>query len=199
MAIKVGITGGIGSGKSTVCRIFKLLGAPVFEADKEAKDLLLSDSAIKEQLINLYGNDIYVSNGAIDRKKLAAIIFNNKIELERVNNIVHPAVRSKYSEWSQKQDYEYTIHEAAILFESGFYKMMDFSILVSAPKNIRIERILNRDNASVKQIEERMANQWEDDLKRELASVELVNDDTKLLIPQIIKIDKQLREHGKIW
>jgi dephospho-CoA kinase len=199
MAISVGITGGIGSGKSTICEIFKLLGVPVFEADMEAKKLLNTNSEIKKRLIDLYGKDIYTSDGTVHRKKLAGIIFNNNIELSRVNEIIHPVVRSEYFEWLKKQETKYIIHEAAILFESGFYKMMDFSILISAPEDIRINRVAKRDNVTFEQVQKRIDNQWSDDRKRKLASWEIVNDNKKLIIPQLVKIDKQLKEYGKIW
>lgn len=199
MTISVGITGGIGSGKSTVCEIFKLLGAPVFEADKEAKRLLDTNSEIKLKLIHLFGDDIYTANGTINRKKLAGIIFNNNIQLSKVNEVVHPVVRSEFFEWIKKQDCAYVIHEAAILFESSFYKMMDFTILVSAPENDRIKRVAKRDNVTFEQVRERIANQWSDEQKRELASLEIVNNNKELIIPQLVKIDKQLKEYGKIW
>ena len=199
MAISVGVTGGIGSGKSMVSEIFKLFGVPVFEADKEAKSLLNSNVDIRSKLTNLYGEDIYTPNGTVDRKKLAGIIFNNDIELSKVNKIVHPVVRLEYLEWLKKQDHPYVIHEAAILFESGFYKMMDFTILVSAPEEARIQRVAKRDNVTFEQVRERIVNQWSDEQKSELASLEIRNDNKKLIIPQLIKIDKQLKENGKIW
>lgn len=199
MAITVGITGGIGSGKSTICRVFQLLGVPVFEADIEARKLMTTSSEIKTGLIDLFGNDIYTQNGALDRKKLAGIIFSDKLQLEKVNALVHPVVRSEFEQWQQKQDTSYVVHEAAIMFESGFYKMMDFTILVSAPKKTRIKRVMKRDKINATQVEERMSKQWPDEQKRVLADMELITNDTKLLIPQIVKIDKQLKEYGKIW
>jgi len=199
MTISVGITGGIGSGKSTICSIFKLLGIPVFDADMEEKKILNSNTDVKEDLIHLYGNGIYTSDGPVNRKKLAGIIFNNDIELAKVNNIIHPAVRTEYFEWLKKQKSVYVIHEAAILFESGFYKMMDFTILVTAPVEIRIKRVAERDGVTFEQVRERIAKQWSDENKRELASVEIINNNKELIIPQLVKIDKQLKEYGKIW
>jgi dephospho-CoA kinase len=199
MAITVGITGGIGSGKSTVCKIFRLLGVPVFEADKVAKELINSNSEIKKELINLFGTDIYMANGLINRKKLAGIIFNDDIQLEKINKLIHPIVREEFLKWEKQQKAKYVIHEAAILFESGFYKLMDFTILVSTPKNERIKRVTKRDNISEKLVLERMAKQWSDEKKRKLATVEIKNDNRSLIIPEIIKTDKQLKEYGKIW
>lgn len=199
MAIKVGITGGIGSGKSTVCKIFKLIGIPVFEADKVAKYLINSDEKISNELIQLFGNNIYDSNKKLNKKMLADLIFNDESLLEKVNNLVHPAVRNEFILWHQKQNSKYTVHEAAILFESGFYKMMDFTILVSAPEITRIERVVKRDKIKPELVESRMSKQWNDEDKRKLASIELVNDNKHLLIPQILEIDKKLKTNGKIW
>lgn len=199
MALKVGITGGIGSGKSTVCKVFKVLGAPVFEADLVAKHLIDNDKKIRSGLINLFGKGIYTGDGRVDRKKLASLIFNNDIHLQKVNELVHPAVRSEFLSWTEGQDVPYVIHEAAILFESGFYKMMDFNILISAPEKERIERVTRRDGSLPEQVKLRMQKQWSDEEKRKLATIEIRNADRDFIIPQIIKIDKNLREHGKIW
>ncbi|MEN8118112.1 MAG: dephospho-CoA kinase [Bacteroidota bacterium] len=199
MAISVGVTGGIGSGKSTVCRIFKILGVPVFEADAVAKQLINSNAEIKSGLINLFGEDIYTKSGMVDRKKLAAIIFNDDLQLEKVNKLIHPVVRSEFQTWKNVQKTQYVIHEAAILFESGFYKMMNFTILVTAPEQLRIERVTTRDGSDAEQVKERMAKQWSDGQKRKLATIEIKNDNSELIIPQIIKFDNQLKEYGKIW
>ncbi len=199
MAITVGITGGIGSGKSTICNIFRLLGVPVFVADVAAKELTNTSPEIKSGLIDLFGSDIYTPNGTINRKKLAGIIFNDEIQLQKVNELVHPVVRAEFLKWAHQQETPYVIHEAAILFESGFYKMMDFTILVSAPEEMRIERVSQRDGATPEEVKERISKQWNDEQKRKLASIELTNDNRELLIPRIIEIDKQLKTHGKIW
>lgn len=199
MNLTIGITGGIGSGKSIVCRIFQILGAPVFEADLVSKHLINTHSEIKKGLINLYGELIYTPEGIIDRKKLAGIIFTDDLQRKKVNHLIHPFVFEEFCSWKTKQKSAYVIHEAAILFESGLYKNMDFNILVSAPENQRIERVISRDNLTAVQVRERMSKQWSDDKKRELASFEIVNDNKNLIIPLIIKIDKNLREHGKIW
>ncbi|MDX8341281.1 dephospho-CoA kinase [Draconibacterium sp. IB214405] len=199
MALKIGITGGIGSGKSMICQVFKLIGAPVFEADVWAKELVNSHEKIKSGLIDWYGSDIYTQNGTIDRKKLAGIIFTNEEELQKVNNLIHPVVREEFQYWAEKQTSPYVIHEAAILFESGFYKMMDYTILVTAPEEMRIQRVSSRDGSDEQAVKERIQKQWDDDKKRPLATLEIINDNKTLIIPQIIKIDKQLKEHGKIW
>lgn len=199
MAVTVGITGGIGSGKTTVCNVFRLLGVPVFEADAVAKKLVDTNKKIRTGLTDLYGPGIYTPNNGIDRKKLAAIIFNDDLQLKKVNALIHPVVREEFRNWLKKQDAPYVIHEAAILFESGFYKMMDFTILVSAPEKMRIGRVTKREGSTPEQVKERMAKQWSDEEKRKLATTEIVNDNRELIIPRILKIDKQLRENGKIW
>ncbi len=199
MAIKIGITGGIGSGKTTICKIFRLLGIPVFEADIVAKQLLISRPEIRTGLIRLFGEGVYMQDGAVDRKKLANIIFNDDIHLEKMNKLVHPFVREEFYKWAGEQNSSYIIHEAAILFESGFYKMMDYTILVSAPEKQRIERVMKRDGVPEKQVRERMGRQWTDGEKRKLASIEIINDNKRLIIPDIIEIDKKLKGYGKVW
>lgn len=199
MTLKIGITGGIGSGKSTVCNVFRVLGIPIFEADLVAKQLLNSNPEIKEELIRLYGKEIYTENNGVDRKKLANIIFNDDIQLAKINALVHPAVRNEFQHWAELQQSPYVIHEAAILFESGFYKMMDFTILVSAPEQQRIDRVIKREGITEELVKSRMKKQWTDAEKRQLASIELVNDNKNTILPQIIKIDKRLKEYGKIW
>jgi len=151
--IKVGITGGIGSGKSTVCKVFSALGIPVFEADKVAKELMNTDPVLQKQLKNLFGPAVYLPNQTIDRKYLAGIVFNNPSLLEQLNQIVHPAVRNAFNEWCDQQHSPYVIHEAAILFESGFYKLMDKTITVFANEDERINRVMQRDGASVELIQ----------------------------------------------
>jgi dephospho-CoA kinase len=199
MALTIGITGGIGSGKSTVCQIFKILGIPVFEADLVAKTLINSNTEIKKGLVALFGREIYGSDNRINRKMLADLIFNDDNLLEQVNRLVHPVVRNEFINWLKTQDSEYIIHEAAILFESGFYKMMNYTILVSAPEEMRIDRVTKRENITPEMVRGRMAKQWSDEEKRKLTTLELVNDNKKLIIPQILEIDKNLKTHGKIW
>lgn len=200
MALIIGVTGGIGSGKSTVCSVFKLLKVPVFEADKVAKQLLDTHPKVKKGLIHQFDENIYTENGTIDRKELAEIIFNDEVQLRKMNNLVHPVVREEFKKWVQENNQQpYVIHEAAILFESGFYKMMDYNILVSAPREKRIKWVMERDGVSRQQVEERMKNQLPEDEKQKLASIVLMNDNQNLLIPEILEIDKNIREYGKIW
>ncbi len=197
--LSIGITGGIGSGKSTVATVFKLLGIPVFEADQVAKSIIDVNPEIRNQFVQLFGNEIYNNNNKLNRKKLAEVIFNDDFLLEKVNQLVHPAVQNEYFSWLKLQESTYIIHEAAILFESGFYKLMDYTILVSAPENIRIERVCKRDTILPEQVRSRIRKQWTDEKRRELAGIELVNDNKRLLLPQILEIDYNLKAYGKIW
>jgi dephospho-CoA kinase len=194
--IKVGITGGIGSGKSTVCKVFTVLGVPVFYADSTAKQLMNSDLQLREQLIHLFGPAVYLPDLTIDRKYLAGIVFSDTSLLEKLNSIVHPAVRKAFDDWCLKQNASYIIHEAAILFESGFYKMMDKTIMVYTDEHERIERVVKRDKISTEMVIQRMNNQWKDEEKIKLADYVIGNNDRELIIPQIVEIDKKLRAHG---
>jgi dephospho-CoA kinase len=194
--IKVGITGGIGSGKSTVCQFFRTIGIPVFEADSEAKKLINNSDSIRSQLKALFGKDIYLPDQTIDRKKLAAFIFNSPPLLQKVNTIVHPEVRNYFFKWCEQQHTPYIVHEAAILFESGFYAMMDYTILITAPEAIRIQRVIARENTDAESVRARMEKQWKDEQKAELANAVIRNDGTELVVPQLVKLDKQFRTHG---
>ncbi len=193
---KVGITGGIGSGKSTICNFFRVLGIPVFEADTEAKKLINSSSAIRSKLIIQFGEDIYLPDHTINRKKLAELIFNSPFLLEKVNSIVHPEVRRHFHEWCEKQTSPYIVHEAAIMFESGFYKMMDETILITAPENIRIQRVLDRENTTEEDVKNRILKQWTDEEKMKLATYIINNNNEELIIPQLIELDKKFKAHG---
>jgi len=193
---KVGVTGGIGSGKSTICHFFNLMGIPVFNADQEAKRIINESSVIRSKMILHFGKDIYQQNQTIDRKKLAGIIFNSPPLLQKVNAIVHPEVRTYFFDWCKKQQSPYIVHEAAILFESGFYQMMDFNILVTAPEKDRIARVVKRDESSAEQIKERISKQWQDEEKIKLADFIIKNNNQELLLPALIELDLKFRKHG---
>jgi dephospho-CoA kinase len=198
MAVTVGITGGMGSGKSIACKIFRLLDVPVFEADGIAKELLDNHPEIRNELTSLFGESIYLSGQGANRKKLASLIFHDPVALMKVNNIIHPRVREAFIHWTRQQKAPYVLHEAAILFESGFYKMMDRNILIRADKELRIQRIMKRDGLSREQIKARMDQQWPDEKKAQLADYILVNNH-ELLLPEILRIHKKIEEYGKIW
>lgn len=170
----IGLTGGIGSGKTTVARMFEELGVPVYYADDEAKKLNDTSETIKTGLTNLLGNELY-KEGKLDRKKLAEIIFSDKKILEKVNQIIHPEVASHFKEWVSRQKSPYVLKEAAILFESGSYQFCDAVILVTAPEEERILRVMQRDNVTREQVMARMRNQWPEEQKKALADYIIEN------------------------
>jgi dephospho-CoA kinase len=188
----VGITGGIGSGKTFVCQILKAMGYPVFFSDQEAKNILIDNQTVKQQITDLFGTNSYLENGELNRKHLSNQIFNNKNLLEQMNQIVHPAVRSAFKEWTNQQTSRIVFNEAAIIFETGIYKNYDHVILVTAQKETKIKRIKKRDNSTIQEIEKRMKSQWSDKQKKPLASFIINNDDHIMLLPQINKIVEQL-------
>lgn len=194
--LKVGITGGIGSGKSTACKIFARLGISIFEADIEAKKILNNNPEIKAELIDAFGNEVFFEDKTLNRKYLAGIVFNDKKSLEKLNSIVHPAVRTAFKNWLEKQKSPYIVYEAAILFESGFYKMMDKNITVVTDESERIERVMKRDNMSLELVKQRINNQWTDEQRKKLADFVIGNNNNELIVPQIVDIDKKLRAYG---
>ena len=185
--LKVGLTGGIGAGKSTVAKILEVLGFPVFYSDQEAKKLMEHDDNIIEKLKNCFGSSIYI-NQQLNRSSLASKVFQNEVLLEKLNNIVHPAVRNAFDKWTMIQKKSIVINEAAILFETGAYQSFDKVILVTAPENIRMNRVMTRDNITKEQVIERMKNQWSDDKKIPLADHVIINDESTPVLPQIEKI-----------
>ncbi len=196
--IKVGITGGIGSGKSIIARFFNLLDIPVYDSDKRAKNLINSDIEIRAKLINEFGESIYKKNGALNRQKLSKLIFENKNHLNKVNAIVHPVVRKDFFEWGKKyQHLPYILQEAAILFESGAHQLLDAVITVYAPEQQRIKRISQRDQTSVEQIKKRINNQMDEEKKKKLADFIIFNDEKHAVIPQIIEIDAKIKKLNK--
>lgn len=196
--LKIGITGGIGSGKTTACQIFQTLGIPVFEADREAKQLMERSAVIREALVQLFGAEIYLPDGTLNRTLLASNIFTDKAAIGKVNAIVHPAVREWFKEWYSLQTGPYIVYEAAILFETGYYQLMDTNLLIVAPREVRIARVMERDGVSRKSVTDRMKNQWGDRAKRQLADVILRNDGRHLLTPQIIGLHKKFTSNGTI-
>ncbi|MDX9883686.1 MAG: dephospho-CoA kinase [Prolixibacteraceae bacterium] len=193
--IRVGLTGGIGSGKTMIGRMFGVLGIPVFNADNEAK-LLLTTSSVRSKLISVFGPGIYLPNQTIDRKKFASIIFNDPSLLARVNEIVHPEVHRLFYEWSEKQNVPFVLYEAAILYESGQYRNMDYTVWVIADENIRISRVMQRDLTTEELVRQRMANQWTDEQKKGLANFFIQNNGRELVIPQVLNIFNTIRSNG---
>ncbi len=192
MIRKVGLTGGIGSGKTTVAKVFEILKVPVYYADKEAKRLMQEDEELRTAIQKAFGENVY-KNGVLDRKQLAGIVFNDSNALEKLNALVHPVVRRDFSTWAEAQNSPYVIEESAILFETGLYKDFDEIISVICPKEERVERLLKRDKATKEQIEARMSAQIGDRERLEKSDYILQNGKDDLLLPQIIEIDKILR------
>jgi len=184
MGLKIGITGGIGSGKTFICRLFEALGIPVYNADEEAKRLMNTDIRIKEKLIAQFGEATY-KDGLLDRAFLANMVFSDKNKLELLNGIVHPIVIQEAKDWAERQTTRYSLKEAALLFESGSYKELDYTILVTAPMDIRIQRVIERDGATEQQVQERMNKQLSDEEKLQLADFVIVNDGITPLLPQV--------------
>jgi dephospho-CoA kinase len=194
--LKIGITGGIGSGKSTICKVFSVMGIPVFEADTVAKQLMNEDPQIRKQLIEQFGSAVYLPDQTLDRKYLAAIVFNDTSLLSKLNAIIHPAVAKKFDTWCGQQQSPYVLHEAAILFESGFNKLMDLTITIVANENERIERVMKRDKTPAELVRQRIQNQMSDSERIKLADFVISNNDDELIVPQIVDIDKKIRTHG---
>lgn len=189
--LKIGVTGGIGSGKTTVCKEFEKLGIPVFYADDVAKTIL-NKPKVAEKLKIIFGEDI-VKDNIVDRKKIASVIFSDESKKEKLNSIIHPEVANEYEIWlNQHIDFPYTIKEAAILFETGTYKQLDKIILVIADKATRVERIIKRDNTTEDEVLARMKNQWTDEEKIPLADFIITNEGNSSLENQIQGIHNQI-------
>lgn len=195
--LKVGLTGGIGSGKSTVARIFELLGIPVFVADLRAHMLMTRDQLVKDRIISLLGPDSYDTSGRPDRKYISSKVFDNKKLLDGLNAIVHPAVRDDFESWCQSfTQHPYVIQEAAVLFESGGAALMEENILVWAPEAQRIDRVIARDHVSKSDVLARMHHQWSEDQKVYGSQFVIINDTTHSLIRQVLDIDAALVHIG---
>lgn len=189
----VGITGGIGSGKSTVCKLFSLLGVPVYTADDRAKWLMNHDSPLKEKILEVFGSESYLSNGELNRAYLAASVFSNPEKVAALNALVHPAVRKDFMDWVSQQSAPYLIKEAALLFETGAAKELDCVINVSSPLRVRMARVLLRDpHRTEEQVNQIIDQQLPDEEKNERADFSIKNADNKLLLPQVIALHEQL-------
>lgn len=185
----VGITGGIGSGKTTVCKVFEVLGVPVFYSDSVSKSILFSEN-VAAKVIAQFGNDV-VSNEKLDKQKLGRLVFENPEALQWLNHLLHPLVKSEFESWIGNQTTSYVLKEAAILFESGAYKSCDYVINVSCESTKRIERVVRRDGRSIEDIELIIAKQWTED-QRIKHSDFVINNSTQKLLPQILQLHQQL-------
>lgn len=194
--LKVGVTGGIGSGKSIICQIFKALKVPVYNADQRAKVLVETDVNIKSRIIEVFGERSYTGS-TYNRKYIAKRVFSNKKLLEKLNGIVHPVVADDFSNWIKKLKVPYVIEEAAILFESGANEKMDKIIVVEAPEELRIKRIKTRDGLKEDEIKFRVQNQWSTDKLAALADWVINNNDKMLVLPQILHIHNILIKNSE--
>lgn len=189
--LKVGITGGIGSGKSMVGKILESMGCPVFYSDDQAKFISDTDSDIQRDLIQLFGSEVYHENG-LNRPFLAEKIFGDESLRQQVNQIIHPRVRQAFVEFCDNHNSAIVFNEAAILIETGAHKNFDAMVLVTAPEDVRIERVQQRDQADAASIKQRMKKQWTDDLKRPHADFEIINDGEKPLLKQVEELVESL-------
>jgi dephospho-CoA kinase len=195
--LKVGITGGIGSGKSIVSKLFELLGVPVYNADHAAKLLMNNDPAIKEELVKYFGQETY-SHGSLNRSYLASKVFNNPEKLKLLNSIVHPITINDADTWMNRQQHApIVIKEAAIFFESGSNIDMDYMVGVYAPQSLRIQRVIARDNSNAEAIMDRMNSQMNEEEKMKRCDFIIYNDEQQLLIPQVLQLHKQLLGFNK--
>ncbi len=187
----LGVTGGIGSGKTSVCKVFNVCGIPFFSADHVASKIMDTDDRIKQGINSIAGRDLYI-NGFLDRVTLAAIIFNDHTLLEKVNSLVHPVVFENFDKWRKEQSAPYVIMEAAILFESGASRLVDRTATVVAPAEERMNRVIRRSRLSMKQVQERMRNQLDDESRIKLADYVIYNSENDMIIPAVLRI------HGEI-
>jgi len=189
--LKIGLTGGIGAGKSTVASIFKVLGVPVFDADATAKNILNTDLVLREQLIAAFGSETY-KNGLLDRKYLATLVFNNSEQLAILNALVHPATIAAMEKWAFGfTDRPYIIKEAALLFEAGTHEGLDYIIGVTAPVELRIARVMQRDHVLREEVLGRMQHQLDDTEKMKRCNFVIDNNETSLVIPQVLALHEQ--------
>jgi dephospho-CoA kinase len=192
MSLKVGITGGIGSGKTTVCHIFELLGIPVFYADDEAKKLMIYDQILINEIKLAFGVQSYFEDGNLNRKHISDIVFKDTDQLKKLNSFVHPAVFRAMETWSSQQKSPYVLKEAALLFESGSYQQNKFNILVSCPLELRIKRVMNRDQITKEKVLERIQTQFPEEKKKAMADFFIQNNEEQFIINQVLELNQKL-------
>jgi dephospho-CoA kinase len=188
--IKIGITGGIGSGKSMVCKIFQCLNTPVYYADIEAQKLINSNQEIIKELTETFGNEIYLKDKTLNKPLMAKLIFGNSENLKKVNSVVHPKIKADFNKWAEKQSCKYVIEEAAVLLENNNEHGLDYVVTVYSSEELRIKRVKKRDDISEEEIIKRMQSQLSEEEKLKLADFIIYNNDKDLLIPQVIKLHK---------
>jgi dephospho-CoA kinase len=188
--LKIGLTGGIGSGKTTVAKIFETLGVPVFNADEEAKRLMNTDEALKTAIQKNWGKETY-EDGKLNRKYLASVVFNDRHKLELLNSLVHPVTIRHAEEWMKKQKFPYIIKEAALIFEAGSGGPLDFIIGVYAPEALRIQRVMDRDGVNREEVLKRMNLQISEEIKMQLCDFIIKNDEEHMVIPQVLELHQR--------
>lgn len=191
MSTMIGLTGGIGSGKSTVAKVFSTLGIPVFNADEVAKNLMQHNDEIKQKLIQQFGNQVY-DNNKLNKTYLSSIVFNDPYLLSILNSIVHPVTIKAAWDWAATQTAPYVIKEAALIFESAAAEGLNFIIGVTAPVNLRIQRVMQRDHCSIEEVQKRMRNQISDTIKMKLCDAVIINDEAHLVVPQVIALHETI-------
>ena len=191
MVLKVGLTGGIGSGKSTVAQIFEVLGIPVYYADMAAKKIMNEDEELRSAITNIFGEQAYTNN-ILDRKYLSSIVFSDPAKLKQLNALVHPATKKDGEAWMQQQTSPYAIHEAALIFEAKVSDRLDLVIGVSSPIELRIKRAMERDKVSREEVLKRMDQQLDEEVKMSKCDFLLLNDEQQLLIPQVLELHEKL-------
>lgn len=189
--IRVGLTGGIGSGKTTVGRVFRAMGIPVFEADAEGRRLMAHDTSLQRSIVERFGAAVVNENG-IDRAALAGIVFQDTEALQDLNALIHPAVRAAFDRWAREQRAPYVMMEAAVLAESGGHRTLDAIVVVSAPEPIRIRRVMQRDGVPEEAVRARLANQVSEAERLAIADHMIHNDDSRLVIPQVLEVHAAL-------
>jgi len=189
--LKIGLTGGLGSGKTTVAHIFEVLGIPVYYADAASKRLMNDDEKVKAAVQNAFGKEVY-PEGKLDRKYLAEIVFKDEKKLELLNSIVHPATLRDADEWINKQTAPYAIKEAALIFESGSHQSLDYVIGVKAPVQLRLQRAMKRDNISHEEAMARINKQINEEIKMCLCDFIIINDEQQMVIPQVLALHQKL-------
>lgn len=190
--LRIGVTGGIGTGKTTVCKIFEAMGYPVFYADTEAKNVMVDNKDLVEDIKGIFGAEVYSKEGKLDRVYLSRIVFQDRHKLDKLNALVHPATIKAYENWERQQQAELTFKEAALLFETGTYKLSDYNLLIVAPQELRIKRVMERDQLTREAVLARIDKQMIDEEKRKLADFVIDNDEIHALIPQVLKVRDQL-------
>lgn len=193
--IKLGVTGGIGSGKSTVCKIFETLGVPVYYADDRAKAIMTGNAEVKKSILSLFGAQAYFRNGRLNRAFISQAVFRNPVIREKMNQIVHPAVIEDGRRWQEVQTSEITLKEAALLIQSGSYKDLDHIILVTCPEELRIQRVMKRNRMNRQAVVARIKSQLSEAEMMQYADWIVVNDGSQSVIAQVLKIYRQLKAH----